>query len=70
MGSFVRRLQFEIQDARSEKADLQATLSTIQDADIAEEQLELTKLQILQQSALAMLAQANAAPQSVLVLFQ
>jgi flagellin len=70
VGSFVRRLNFEIQDARSEKADLQATLSTIQDADIAEEQLNLTKLQILQQSALAMLAQANAAPQSVLVLFQ
>jgi flagellin len=70
VGSFVRRLRFEVDDARSEKADLQATLSTIQDADIAEEQLELTKLQILQQSALAMLAQANAAPQSVLVLFQ
>jgi len=70
VGSYVRRLQFEIQDARSEKANLQATLSTIQDADIAEEQLELTKLQILQQSALAMLAQANAAPQAVLVLFQ
>jgi flagellin len=70
IGSFVRRLRFEIDDARSEKADLQATLSTIQDADIAEEQLELTKLQILQQSALAMLAQANSAPQAVLVLFQ
>ncbi|MBN1521336.1 MAG: flagellin [Candidatus Aureabacteria bacterium] len=70
LGSYVRRLRFEIDDARSEKADLQATLSTIQDADIAEEQLELTKLQILQQSALAMLAQANAAPQAVLVLFQ
>jgi flagellin len=70
VGSFVRRLRFEIDDARSEKADLQATLSTIQDADIAEEQLELTKLQILQQSALAMLAHANAAPQAVLVLFQ
>ena len=70
VGSFVRRLRFEIDDARSEKADLQATLSTIQDADIAEEQLELTKLQILQQSALAMLAQANSAPQAVLVLFQ
>ena len=70
LGSFVRRLQFEIEDARSEKSNLQATLSTIQDADIAEEQLELTKLQILQQSALAMLAQANAAPQAVLVLFQ
>ena len=70
VGSFVRRLRFEIDDARSEKADLQASLSTIQDADIAEEQLELTKLQILQQAALAMLAQANSAPQSVLVLFQ
>jgi flagellin len=70
LGSYVRRLQFEIDDARSEKSDLLATLSTIQDADIAEEQLELTKLQILQQSALAMLAQANAAPQAVLVLFQ
>jgi len=70
LGSYVRRLQFEIEDARSEKSNLQATLSTIQDADIAEEQLELTKLQILQQSALAMLAQANAAPQAVLVLFQ
>ena len=70
VGSYVRRLQFEIEDARSEKSNLQATLSTIQDADIAEEQLELTKLQILQQSALAMLAQANAAPQAVLVLFQ
>jgi flagellin len=70
VGSFIRRLRFEIDDARAEKADLQATLSTIQDADIAEEQLELTKLQILQQSALAMLAQANAAPQAVLVLFQ
>ena len=70
LGSFIRRLRFEIDDARSEKADLQATLSTIQDADIAEEQLELTKLQILQQSALSMLAQANAAPQAVLVLFR
>ncbi|MCK5708289.1 MAG: hypothetical protein KAI43_11600 [Candidatus Aureabacteria bacterium] len=70
IGSYVRRLRFEIDDARSEKADLQSTLSTIQDADIAEEQLELTKLQILQQSALAMLSQANSAPQAVLVLFQ
>ncbi len=70
LGSYIRRLRFEIDDARSEKADLLATLSTIQDADIAEEQLELTKLQILQQSALSMLAQANAAPQAVLVLFR
>lgn len=69
IGSFIRRLQFEVDIAASEKTDTLASLSTIQDADLAEEQLELTKLQILQQSALAMLAQANAAPQSILMLF-
>jgi len=70
VGSWIRRLDFEMKDAQAEKADLISTLSTIRDADIAEEQLELTKLQILQQTALAMLAQANVAPQSILVLFQ
>jgi flagellin len=53
----------------AERTDTEASLSTIQDADLASEQLELTKLQILQQSALAMLAQANAAPQAILMLF-
>jgi len=70
IGAYVKRLRFEIQDIRSEKTNLQATYSTIANADIAEAQMELTKLQILQQSALAMLAQANAAPQAILVLFR
>jgi flagellin len=69
VGSFVRRLQFEQSDANSTVVDLQASLSTLQDADVAEVQLNLTKSQILQQTALAMLSQANAAPQSILVLF-
>jgi flagellin len=69
LGSFIRRLQFEKSDAERTVTDLKASLSTIQDADLAEVQLDLTKNQILQQTALAMLAQANAAPQSVLVLF-
>ena len=34
------------------------------------EQLESTRLQILQQTATAQLAQANVAPQNVLALFQ
>jgi flagellin len=46
-----------------------ASLSSVQDADLAEQQLELTKLNILQQAALSMVAQANSAPQSVLMLF-
>lgn len=69
LGSFIRRLEFEKQDAERSTVDLEASLSTIQDADLAAEQLELTKAQILQQTALSMLAQANSAPQSILVLF-
>ncbi len=44
--------------------------STIEDADFAKEQMEVMKLQILQQTALSSLSQANAAPQIVLSLFR
>lgn len=47
-----------------------AAKSRIKDADFAKEQSELIKLQILQQTAIAALAQANAAPQSVLGFIQ
>jgi len=47
----------------------EASRSRIQDADFAKEQLEALKLQIMQQTATAALAQANAAPQVVLSLF-
>jgi flagellin len=40
------------------------------DADLAKEQMEMVKLQILQNTATAQLAQANAAPQLYLQLFQ
>ena len=40
--------------------------SRIRDADFAKEQSDVLKLQILQQTAIASLAQANAAPQAVL----
>ncbi|KPK88062.1 flagellin, partial [bacterium SM23_31] len=48
----------------------EATKGRILDADIAKEQLESTRLQILQQTATAQLAQANILPQNVLALFQ
>ncbi|MCB1196355.1 hypothetical protein KDK77_09240 [bacterium] len=70
LGSFIRRLEVEFDGAEVEETDLRASRSSIMDADLAEEQLELTNLQILQQAALAMLAQANSAPTSVLQLFQ
>ncbi|MBO6575824.1 MAG: flagellin [Rhodothermales bacterium] len=47
----------------------EAARSRIQDADFAKEQMEIVKLQILQQTGTAAVAQANSAPQSVLSLF-
>jgi flagellin len=45
-----------------------AALSRIRDLDFAEEMMSMTRNQILQQTGLAMLAQANAAPQAVLTI--
>lgn len=47
-----------------------ATKGRILDSDIAKEQLKSTRLQILQQTATAQLAQANVVPQNVLALFR
>jgi flagellin len=48
--------------------NLTAAESIIRDADLAFETVAFTKNQILLQAGTAMLAQANAAPQSVLAL--
>ena len=48
----------------------EAVRSTIEDADFAKEQMEVMKLQILQQTSLSSLTQANSAPQLVLSLFR
>ena len=42
----------------------------MEDADFADETTSLAKQQILQQSAVAMLAQANASKQNILTLLQ
>ena len=47
-----------------------AVRSTYEDADFAVEQMELLKLQILQNTSVTSLAQANSAPQVVLSLFR
>jgi hypothetical protein len=48
--------------------NLQAAESRVRDLDMAEEMMEFTKANILNQAATAMLAQANMAPQTVLQL--
>ncbi len=70
IGAVTNRLTFKEDALAVARTNTEAAKSRILDADIAFEQLEATKLQILQQTATAMLAQANAAPQAVLALFQ
>jgi flagellin len=50
--------------------NLTAAVSRIQDVDVAEESTSFAKFNILVQAGTAMLAQANATPQSVLKLLQ
>ncbi|NSW80061.1 MAG: hypothetical protein HPY54_13625, partial [Chthonomonadetes bacterium] len=52
------------------RENLSASESAIRDTNVAEEVMNYTKLQILQQAGMAVLAQANAAPQAVLSLLR
>jgi flagellin len=65
VGTGQNRLQFAIDLAQSQISSFSAAESRIRDADIAAEAANLTKAQVLQQTTLAGLAQANAAPQQV-----
>ncbi len=70
IGSIQARLTTKETTLSTAITNTEAAKSRILDADLAKEQLEVTKFQILQQTALVMLAQANAAPQNVLQLLQ
>ena len=51
-------------------SNTEATRSRIEDADFAKEQMNMMKLQILQQTAVSAFTQSNSAPQVVLSLFR
>lgn len=68
LGAVQSRFESTVANLQSSVENLSASRSRIQDADFAAETAELTRTQILQQAGTAMLAQANAAPQSVLSL--
>ena len=69
IGDAQSRLSFKSENLQSSMTNYEAAKSRIADADFAKEQMQIVKLQILQQTGTASLAQANAAPQSVLSLF-
>ena len=70
LGGVSNRLDNTVTNLSNVSANLQSSLSRIQDADFATETSNLTKSQILSQAATAMLAQANASKQGVLSLLQ
>ncbi len=70
LGAIQNRFESTISNLSSVSENLTASRSRIQDADFAAETAALTRAQILQQAGVAVLAQANAAPQTVLGLFR
>jgi flagellin len=70
LGAIQNRLEQTINRLGLMAENLQAAESRIRDADMAKEMIGFTKNQILQQSGMSMLSQANQAPQSVLSLLR
>lgn len=68
VGTGENLLQYASSLASSQITNFSAAQSRIRDADIAAEAANLTKAQTLQQTSIAALAQANAAPAAVLKL--
>jgi flagellin len=67
LGSFQRNtLESNLANLRVAAENLSSAESTFRDADLALEMAEFTRLQILAQTGIAMMAQANQIPQTVL----
>jgi flagellin len=70
MGALVGRAIYSSQNLMAQSANIQAARSAIVDTDFASETARLTKGQIMQQAATAMLAQANQMPNVILSLLK
>ena len=70
MGDYQARLTSKEESLSIGVTNTEASRSRIEDADFAKEQMEMIKLQILQQTGVSAFSQANSAPQVVLSLFK
>ena len=70
LGALMSRMEKAIDNLSNVALNTSASRGRIEDADFAKESARLTKAQILQQSAMAMIAQAGKAQQNVLQLLQ
>ena len=66
IGAAHNRMESTIEQLQIQRENLQASESRISDIDIAQEMTEFVRNQVLSQSAVGMLAQANALPQMAL----
>jgi len=70
LGAVMNRLDHTIANLQQISTNLSAAKGRLVDADFAAETSNLARTQVLQQASMAMLAQANAAKQNILSLFQ
>ena len=70
LGAIQNRLEHTINNLDTTSENLTAANSRIRDTDMAKEMMTYTKMNVLTQSAQAMLAQANQQPQAILQLLQ
>lgn len=70
LGGLQNRLTYHEDLLKSQITNYNAAISRIEDADVAQEQLELIKQQFLLQASLISLTQANQQPQAFLQLFR
>jgi len=70
LGAYQNRMEHTIRNLAVSEENLQAAESRIRDTDMAREMVDFVKNQILTQSSMSMLAQANVKPQAVLQLLR
>ena len=70
MGAVQNKLQYAMSNLQVTIENYTASESVIRDVDMASEMANFTKNQILVQTSMAMLAQANALPQSIVQLLR
>jgi flagellin len=69
-GSLMNSVSYEVNNLQSQSVNLQSAKSAIVDTNFATETANLTKLQIMQQAGVAILAQANQNPSLILQLLK
>jgi flagellin len=70
LGAYQNQIEYTVSNVNELASNLSAARSNVQDTDYASETASLTKGQILQQAATAMLAQANQMPNVILSLLK